>query len=94
MYDDETEYALETHCKEMQRMINSGAAWLMNGGYGRAAMEAMRSGHCILGPKPRPDYWGSMVPSRDAVAPGMTGSPSLVEDTMGPEWLKMLLEVE
>jgi hypothetical protein len=58
----------------MQRLIDSGAAWSLEGSCGRAAMEALESGACFLPTEPKRDYWGNTVPSRFAVQAGTKGS--------------------
>lgn len=57
-----------------QRMINDGSVWRLQGSYGRAAMDLLRSGQCILGEKGHRDYYGNYVPSRTEVQPGTMGS--------------------
>jgi hypothetical protein len=59
---------------ELQALIDSGAAWKLEGSVGRAAMEAIEEGHCILGPEGHYDTYGGYVPSRDEVKPGTPGS--------------------
>jgi len=61
---------------ELQRAINSGAAWRLEGSYGRAAMDAITAGECMLGEDGHRDYWGSYVPSRNEVEEGTKGSAS------------------
>ena len=59
---------------ELQMMIDTGMAWNMEGSYGRFAMDALRSGACMLPTSSRKDYYGNTVPSRYQVAQGTTGS--------------------
>lgn len=58
----------------LQALINSGAAWRLEGSVGRAAMDAIEAGLCVLGEEPHYDYWGNRVPSRYEVEPGTKGS--------------------
>lgn len=58
----------------LQELIDSGAAWSMEGSVGRAAMAAIEAGECVLGPEGHRDYWGNYVPSRTEVKPGTKGS--------------------
>jgi hypothetical protein len=58
----------------LQRAINSGSIWKMEGSAGRAAMDAIRNGDCILGPRAVFDYYGNRVPSRFEVESGSLGS--------------------
>jgi hypothetical protein len=59
---------------QLQTLIDSGMAWKMEGAVGRAAMDAIRSGACVLGKVPFTDYWGNRIPSRYEVEPGTKGS--------------------
>jgi hypothetical protein len=59
---------------DLQELIDSGAAWRLEGGVGRAAMEAIEAGACVLGEVGHRDYWGNYVPSRYEVQPGTKGS--------------------
>jgi len=59
---------------QMQQMINTGQAWLMEGHIGRQAMNCLESGACMLPKVPRRDYWGNRVPSRDELKPGTKGT--------------------
>jgi hypothetical protein len=71
----------------LQRAINSGM-WGMQGSYGRAMMEAIKAGYCMLGTKSARDYYGNVIPSRNDVKPGTKGSYDFVIDTMGLEWAR------
>lgn len=59
---------------ELQKMIDTGMAWHMEGSYGRMAMDALRSGACMLPTSSRRDAFGNTIPSRYQVAEGSTGS--------------------
>lgn len=74
-YFEEDEEDRENHSvKEMQKMINSGLCWKMEGSVGRSAMACIESGDCILGKVGHKDYWGNYVPSRFEVQSGTKGS--------------------
>lgn len=81
----------ETTCTEreyyqsMQRAINAGV-WDMQGSMGRSMMEAITSGHCLLGTKEFRDYYGNPVPSRHQVQAGTKGSFEFVIDQQGQDW--------
>lgn len=60
--------------KEMQSMINSGQAWLMEGSYGRAAMQNLDSGACMLPEVRHKDYYGNTIPSRNDLVQGTKGT--------------------
>jgi hypothetical protein len=59
---------------ELQGLIDSGAAWRLEGSVGRAAMAAIEDGLCVLGEVGHRDYWGNYIPSRHEVEPGTKGS--------------------
>lgn len=59
---------------KLQAMINSGDAWTMEGSYGRAAMDALAAGACMLPKEAHFDYYGNRVPSRDDLKPGTKGT--------------------
>ena len=61
-----------------QELIDSGQAWLFQGGYGRAAHDLIQGGYCTLGEVGRCDYYGNYIPSRYEVEPGSPGSPEFV----------------
>lgn len=69
--------------KNLQRMIDSGQVWRMEGSMGRAAMDAIKQGHVILGPKAYRDYWGNRVPAHHEVKPGTHGSPEYAREKTG-----------
>lgn len=79
--DDELEGALA-----MQRLINTGTVWSLQGSFGRAAMAALEAGRNCLGRESARDYYGNTIPDRDQVKAGTKGSVQLVRDTMGDEW--------
>lgn len=85
--DNEIEYYTE-----LQKAINSGSAWSLQGSYGRAMMSAIESGYCMLGTSRARDYWGNTIPSRDDVKPGTKGSFDYVADRFGPEWADLMAE--
>lgn len=64
----------------MQRMINDGSAWKMEGSTGRAAMAMLESGECILGTEAHYDAYGNRVPSRTEVKSGTKGSVEYAEN--------------
>lgn len=72
--------------RSIQRAINSGM-WGLQGSYGRAMMDAISSGYCILGKTGARDYYGNYIPSRDEVKEGTKGSITFVCDRMGEDWL-------
>jgi hypothetical protein len=59
---------------EMQKLIDSGVVWHMEGSLGRAAMDALTSGACMLPTTSRRGAYGNLIPSRYQVKPGTYGS--------------------
>jgi hypothetical protein len=75
----DTEYDYDLIDEELDRinlqsLIDSGMAWKLEGYTGRAAMDAIRAGACVLGKSSFTDYWGNRIPSRYEVEPGTKGS--------------------
>lgn len=64
---------------DLQQLIDSGMAWRLEGSVGRAAMDAIERGDCVLGEEGHRDYWGNYVPSRHEVQPGTKGSVEYAE---------------
>ena len=64
----------ENDITEIQDLINSGEAWLMDGKTGRRAMSLLSIGACYLPLVDYEDYWGNVIPGRTKVKPGSTGS--------------------
>lgn len=77
----------------LQRAINSGTAWSFQGSYGRAMMDAIESGLCLLGTSSARDYYGNYIPSRHEVKEGTKGSLQYVEQLQGPEWATLITNV-
>jgi len=75
--EDATE---EEYVAAYQSLINSGAAWTMEGSVGRQAMALIEAGLCALGETGSRDYWGNALPSRHEVEEGTKGSVQYVHD--------------
>jgi len=73
----------------IQNAINSGM-WGLQGSYGRAMMDAINGGYCLLGKKAFKDYWGNVIPSRFDVVSDSKGGIDYVRNIMGEEWYKMM----
>ena len=84
------EATAEEYYLSIQRAINSGSAWSFQGSYGRAMMEAISSGACMLGPRDARDYYGNHIPSRSQVKEGTKGSYEFVAAAMGEDWAEMM----
>lgn len=70
----------------VQDVINSGDAWLLEGAVGRSAMRAIESGWAILGRTGHSDYYGNYVPSRYEVKDGTKGSLSYANAMLDTEY--------
>lgn len=60
--------------QDLQKMIDTGDVWYLEGAMGRAAMDALRSGACWLPEESYRDYYGNGIPSRNELEPGTTGT--------------------
>ena len=60
--------------KKLQDRINDGSIWKFEGSAGRRAMDALRSGECMLPKKQTFDYYGNPLPSRDWLKAGTKGT--------------------
>lgn len=85
LIEGNTTCTMREYYQSLQRAINQGA-WGMQGSYGRAMMDAIKSGHCMLGVNDHIDYYGNHIPSRDQVKEGTKGSIQFVIDQMGADW--------
>lgn len=83
------EASTEDYYLAIQRAINSGM-WGLQGSYGRAMMDAINSGFCILGKQPARDYYGNRIPSRDEVKEGTKGSYAFCARANGNDWADMM----
>jgi len=84
----------EDYYSSIQRAINGGSAWKFQGHYGRAMMDAIESGRCMLGFSDTQDYWGNHIPSRDQVKPGTKGTRLFVVEQVGEEWAAFIESVD
>lgn len=80
--------------KAMQLLINNGQCWMLQGSFGRAAMDAIEGGVNMLGHEGHRDYWGNYVPGRDEVKAGTKGSKEFVAEHCGVEWAKKIAAVK
>jgi len=58
----------------MQRLINDGSVWHMEGSMGREAMRLLECGACMLPTIPFYDYYGNRIPSRNDLKKGSKGT--------------------
>lgn len=72
--------------KAMQRLINSGTAWSLQGSYGRSAMDGIKSGRNMVGAVAHRDYYGNRVPARGDLKPGSFGTREFVAERMGEDY--------
>lgn len=74
----------------IQRAINSLSAWRFQGSMGRAMMDAIEGGACMLGHEDTTDYYGNHIPSRHQVEEGTKGSFQFVADRHGQEYAERM----
>jgi hypothetical protein len=79
----------DDYYSSIQRAINDGM-WSLQGSYGRAMMDAIKAGCCMLGVNPARDAYGNRIPSRTEVQEGTKGSRSFVVERMGEEWANLM----
>ena len=79
--------------RALQRRINDGSIWSFEGSAGRAAMDAIESGLCVLGKEPRRDYYGSRIPSRYEVKTGTKGSAAYARRIQGDAWVRSIVRI-
>jgi len=91
LLEGETTCTMAEYYLAMQRTINSGM-WGMQGSHGRAMMEAISAGLCMLGKDEARDYYGNPVPSREQVKAGTKGSYDFVLEERGQDWADMMAE--
>lgn len=84
----------EESAKLLQKAINDGTGWLLQGSYGRSMMQALEAGDCMLGLNPAKDAFGNRIPARHEVEAGSKGSRALVVQRHGEAWAQMLESVE
>ncbi len=78
----------------LQRQINNGQIWLMQGSCGRAAMGAIESGKCLCAHYTCRDAYGSVVPSRKVLEPGTKGTYDFVRERSGLEWADKMAAID
>lgn len=92
MEDGDYEASQEEYFISVQKAINDGL-WSLQGSYGRAMMDAIEDGYCVLGRTGFRDYYGNYIPSRDEVEDGTKGSVGYVFRANGEYWTAMISEV-
>lgn len=80
----------ENYYAALQRAINGGSAWSLQGSCGRAMMGAIEDGYCMLGKAGARDAYGNVIPSRDDIKPGFPGSYDFVAACNGADYADML----
>ena len=58
----------------IQASIDDGSVWKMEGKAGRDVIAHLEIGSCYLPEKRYKDYWKNIVPSRNDLKPGTTGT--------------------
>lgn len=78
-----TELQAEYGLTDLQKYINTGSAWRLEGHIGRTAMSALEQGACVLPEEQHTDAYGSTVPSRNDLMPGTKGTLTLAQSFWG-----------
>lgn len=78
----------------LQRAINDGNAWKMQGSYGRSMKAAIDRGECMLGEQPVETSFGGRIPARSEIQDGAPGTRAFVVEKMGEDWAQMLDDVD
>lgn len=87
------ELSEQEEAKFLQKIINDGSIWNLQGVYGRSAMEAMEKGLCILGKRGFKDHYGNYVPSRSEAKEGTKGTVSYSALKQGQEWADLISNI-
>jgi len=85
---------LKEQALAVQRRINDGTIWQLEGAAGRLAMRLLEEGLCMLPKVSCRDYYGNRVPSRDKLKPGAIGTWRYVEERYGRSWAAKLARVK
>ena len=70
----------------LQELIDSGAAWRLEGSVGRSAMSSIEAGFNVLGKVGHRDFYGNYIPSRYEVQAGTKGSIEFAREQTGYEY--------
>lgn len=90
-YDATTE---RDYFAALQRRINDGSIWKFEGSAGRAAMDAIENGQCVLGREGHRGYWGNYVPSRSQVKRGTKGTTGYACKLQGQRYARWIGRVQ
>ena len=80
--------------EQIQRLINTGMAWRMEGAIGRECMRAIEAGRAMLGTEAHRDYYGNIAPSRYDVVAGTKGSFDFVVENAGMDHAQAMADVD
>ena len=80
--------------EQIQRLINTGMAWRLEGSIGRACMRAIEDGRAMFGTEAYRNYYGNFFPSRYDVMAGTKGSFDYVVDAMGMDHAQAMADVD
>lgn len=78
---------------EIQKMINSGLVWKLEGGFGIETTILLQEGKVMLGKKQTKDAYGNTIPSRNDLLKGSIGTKKFVEQKMGKKYADKLSKV-
>lgn len=80
--------------EQIQRLVNTGMAWRLEGSIGRECMRAIEAGRAMLGTESRRDYYGNVVPSRYDVVAGTKGSFDFIVERVDMDHAQAMADVD
>lgn len=90
----EGEVERSTYYGALQRLINNGQIWQMEGYLCRAAMYAIEDGLVMTGQQDHRDHWGNLIPARGKLRDGSRGTYGYVVRMHGQDHADELIEAE
>ena len=76
----------------LQNLIDNVEGWQSESELGRATVQALEDGTCVLGPVAHRDYHNNVVPARKDVEPGAKGSIEYANRLRAERGAKLLVE--
>jgi hypothetical protein len=78
----------------IQKLINSGRGWSMEGAVGWAISAALHGGYVLLAREIGRDYYGNLILTRQDQIPGKPGSYSYVKKCHGERWANSMRRIK
>lgn len=77
----------------LQALINDGAAWRLQGFFGRTMAAAIEDGHCLLGTASQRDTYGNRIPARHEIVAGAAGTIEYVAAKQSSDWASAMANI-